>query len=173
MRSPILSPVAFVLILAAATFAQSERQLIQISKYQMETKEQAAKFDEMMPAAIKALNDYGVKSIGVFKLAAPDKAKEVPHMRVTLTAYKSLEQVTNQGQAFEGNYDFWEDAQNYLMAEPDEKPFKRIETVLLHAFTGMPKMKVPGSGEGKKRSAMTWPSRIRVGIATAFARKFV
>lgn len=151
MRSSILCAATFFLVLAATAFAQSERQLIQVSKYQMETAEQAAKFDAMMPAAIKALNDFGVKSIGVFKLAEPDKAEQFPHMRVTVVAFNSLDQVANQGQAFEGNYDFWDGAQDYLTAEPDAKPFNRIDSVLLHAFTGMPKMKVPGSGEGKQR----------------------
>ena len=152
MRTSFPTTVAFILLFFAATsFAQSERQLIQVAKYQMETAEQAEKFDAMMESAIEAMNDYGVKNIGVFKLAEPEKAEKFPHMRVTITPYKSLDQLMNQGAAFEGNYEFWEGAKDYLMAEPDAKPFQRIETTLLQAFTGMPKLEVPGSGEGKKR----------------------
>ncbi len=150
----LTSTIVVLTLLFATTSAsaQSKRQIIQVSKYQMETKEQADKFDSMMKPAIKALNGVGVKNIGVFKLADPEKAKSNPHMRVVIAAYKSLQQrIDSEQEAFMSNQSFFSEAEEYLTAEPDEKPFKRIDSMLLYAFSGMPEMAIPGSGEGKKR----------------------
>lgn len=144
--------LTLVFLFASTALAQSKRQVIQVSKYQMETQEQADKFDAMMKPAIEALNDVGVKNIGVFKLAEPKKAKDNPHMRVVVAAYKNLQQrIDSEQEAFMGNQSFFSAAEEYLTAEPDEKPFNRIDSMLLYAFSGMPEMKVPGSGEGKQR----------------------
>lgn len=139
-------------VLSVSANAQSTRQIIQVATYQMESDQQAEKFDAMMPAAIKALNGVGVNMIGVFKLAEPESDKAFPNLRVVITPYKNLEQrLASQNDAFKDNGEFWDAAKDYLSAEPDAKPFARVDSVMLHAFEGMPEMKVPGTGEGKKR----------------------
>ena len=140
-----------LLVMNLTASAQQKRQLILVSTYQIESEDMAKRFDSMMEAAVEAMTDYGVKNIGVFKLAEPEKETDHPHSRVVITPYDSINKLLDQGEAFQGNGTFWDAAQDYLTAEPDSPPFKRIDTMLLQAFKGMPKLKVPGSGEGKKR----------------------
>lgn len=146
----LLLAISCFLFTCLTASAQEKRQLILVSTYQMENEESAKQFDKMMSAAVDAMSDYGLKHIGVFKLAEPDKAKEFAHRRVLITPYDSIEKLLDQGEAFQ-NGAFWDAAQDYLSVGPDEAPFKRIDTMLLQAFTGMPKLVVPGTGEGKKR----------------------
>jgi hypothetical protein len=142
----------FCLFIANLTAsAQEKRQLILVSTYQIENEEIANQFDSMMEAAVDAMSKYGLKHIGVFKLVEPDKANDYSHKRVVITPYDSIGKLLDQGDAFEGNGEFWNLAKQYLMAQPDAAPFKRIDTTLLRAFTGMPQLAVPGPGKGKKR----------------------
>ena len=146
--SRLICSVFLLFAVPVVALAQQDRQLIAVSTYQIETEENAKKFDEMMEAAVDALSDHGIKHVGVFKLADPSAAKEFAHLRVTVAAYKNAGELLDHGEAFQNN-EFWQAAQEYLTLETP--PFKRIERVLLHAFTGMPNLAVPGSGEGKKR----------------------
>lgn len=145
--SRLIGSLFLLLVVPFVALAQQDRQLIAVSTYQIETEENAKKFDEMMEAAVDALSNHGIKQVGVFKLADPSAAKEFAHMRVTVVAYDDAGDLLGQGAAFQ-NGEFWQSAEDYLTSE--EPPFKRIERVLLHAFTEMPKLAVPGDGDGKR-----------------------
>ena len=144
--------------LSTTLVAQQDRQLIVVRSYQIKTADKAELFDSMMESAVKVLDDHGVSPVGVFKLAKPEG--EYPHKRVTIAAYDGIEKLLSQGEAFQGGGNgFWNASQDYLQLEPNEKAFDRIDSMMLHAFTGMPKLEVPGeSKEGRLFELRTYES---------------
>lgn len=149
MRTYIQSILFFLMITAMAS--GQERQLIQVSTYHLTSEAKAKQFDSMMEAAVRIQKDNGANPIGVFKLAEPGDQEQFPHQRVVITSFDSAEEMLNAVEAYRGNNEFWSAAQDYLMQEPDDPAFTRIDRMLLYAFTGMPELEVPGSGEGKQR----------------------
>jgi hypothetical protein len=73
------------------------------------------------------------------------------HARVTIVPYQSLQQLLDLRQAYIDDPNFWPVAQDYLLQERGKPAYDRVESMLLQAFSGMPQLKVPGSGEGKTR----------------------
>lgn len=138
-----------LVLLANLVASAQDRQLIKVSTYQIKSEEKAKLFDEMMAAAIDALNDYGVKNVGVFQLADAESNKDYPHLRVTVVPFDSADKMLKMGDAFTSGPNFWQDAQEYLSLEQDDKAFDRIDSTLLQAFTGMPKLAVPKGGENR------------------------
>ena len=76
MHKRVVFIALYCLFIANLTaWAQDKRQIILVSTYQIENKESANQFDSMMEAAVDAMSDYGLKHIGVFKAAEPDKTE--------------------------------------------------------------------------------------------------
>lgn len=150
-KSRFLTTAVLFFLFANLVSAQEKRQLIRVNTYQIKTAEKAELFDSMMESAVQALSDYGVKPIGVFKLADPDKEATYPHLRVTIAPYDDMDQIVNQLQAFNGNSSFWQDSEAYLTLEADEAAFDRVDSMLLYAFSGMPELAVPGDGKAQNR----------------------
>ena len=149
MRTLIHSFVGLFLIVSVA--AAQERQWIQVSTYHLTSEAKAKQFDAMMESAVGIQKDLGANPLGVFQLAESDDKQEFPHQRIVISSFDSAETMLTANDAYRGNSEFWSAAQDYLMQEPDDPAFTRIDRTLLYAFEGMPKLKVPGSAEGKKR----------------------
>lgn len=130
----------------------ADRQLYEVRFYHFRSTESAAKFDAMFrDAVMPVVKDRGLKDVGVFKVLSSDGGLDTDD-RVTIVAYDSLDDLLNLRAAYAEDPNFWPNAQEYFMSQPKGDPaYERVESMLLRAFTGMPELKVPGSGEGKSR----------------------
>ena len=143
--------VSLVLLFSvSSSFAVAEeQQLIQIRIYKLLSKQKADDFDRMMKAAIPLLEEAGAEQIGVFERQNADVSDE--EWRFVIVPYKSGDAFLNFAKRFQLNPEFGAIAKDYLQTEKSDPAYSRIESSLLRSFTGMPRLKVPGSGEGKKR----------------------
>jgi len=94
-------------------------------------------------AAIPALNKLGCKSVGVFTELKPDGQTRI----FTLTPYSSLDDFLTVQSKLAEDSDYQTKAAPYLSAPLDAPAYDRIESSLLQAFPGMPKMEVPEKKE--------------------------
>jgi hypothetical protein len=90
-------------------------------------------------AAVPGLNKIGVKPIGVFEEIQP---KEAPTVFALLT-YPSLDIYARAAQLLNGNQAALRLAPEYLNAPKEKPPFDRIDSWLMLAFAGMPRMELP------------------------------
>lgn len=141
--------VFLVATLLSRVATAEEQQLIQIRIYQLLSQKKAENFDLMMKAALPLLHEAGAENIGVFEKQQP--AGDEEFWRFLVIPYKSGDAFLNFSQRFQINREFGLMAKYHLQAEKASPAFTRIESSLLRSFTGMPRLKVPGSGEGKKR----------------------
>lgn len=90
-------------------------------------------------AAIPALNRLGIKTVGTFReyTASPE-----PKFYVFIP-YASLEQFHSVNAKLLADAQYLKDGAEYLQADPKTPAYERIESSLLEAFAGMPRLEVP------------------------------
>lgn len=127
-----------------------DAQLIEVRFYHFRSAEKAKGFDGMMKdAVLPVMKSEGITDVGVFTVMDSKELDE--NARVSVVAYKSLDQMMSLRNAYTNDSNFWPNAKDYLMQEKGDPAYDRVESMLLTAFRGMPKLKVPGSADGKKR----------------------
>lgn len=90
-------------------------------------------------AAIPALNRLGVPNVGTFREQTSSPA---PKFYVLLT-YNSLEQFNSVNAKLATDAQYLKDGAEYLGVEAKSPAYERIESTLMVAFDGMPKLEVP------------------------------
>lgn len=139
-----------VACLGTPTAEAADQQIIEVRLYHLTSAEKAKQFDAMMrDGALPVMKAQGLKHVGVFQPKEAEGDKE--NLRVSVVAYDSMDQLLALRKAYSQDPNFWPSAQDYLQQEKGDPAFTRIESSLLQAFTGMPQLAVPGSGEGKQR----------------------
>lgn len=136
--------------IAITNVAADDREIFEIRFYHFRSAESAAKFDSLMEDALLPLmKNQGIGPVGVFTVL--DSKELNSNARVLLVPYESFQSMLALHNTSTNSPDFLEKAKGYLEQEPGNPAFERVESMLLHAFAGMPQLKVPGSGEGKSR----------------------
>jgi hypothetical protein len=102
--------------------------------------------DYLAKAAIPALNRIGVKNVGVF---TEPEAKDGPAVWV-LIPYGSLEMFSTAAARVNADSDYQKTGEKYLQVPKDQAAFDRIDSWLLLAFSGMPRLEVPVLARDKK-----------------------
>jgi hypothetical protein len=99
-------------------------------------------------AAVPALNRAGIERVGVFSVSVgPDS----PTMYVLLT-HPTLESLSSTPRRLAADEEFHKAGAEYLNAPPDDPAYIRVDSSLMVAFEGMPKLEVPTfAGGGKSR----------------------
>jgi hypothetical protein len=97
-------------------------------------------------AAIPAWNRLGIKPVGVFTEIEP---KEGPAVYV-LAPYPSLESFATAGERLSADAAYQKAAASYFQAPKEDPAFDRIDSWLLLAFAGMPKLELPAYSREKK-----------------------
>lgn len=149
------------LIIASSAIAQ-EREYYELRTYRLASEEKAKAFDETFgPALIEAMEAAAIWPVGVFKpIEAKDEDKgEV--LRYVLAPYKNINQWATIDERLKENGAVWEPALEFLMAEKGDKNYSRIDSSLLVAFDGMPKIKLPEKpkdAEGRHFEIRTYES---------------
>src|SRR6185503_17672431 len=97
-------------------------------------------------ATIPAFNRLGVKTVGVFTEAEP---KDGPAVWV-LIPYPSLEMFSTAAARVNADADYQKAGEKYLQVMKEQAAFDRIDSWLLLAFSGMPRLEVPALTREKK-----------------------
>jgi len=99
----------------------------------------------LQQAALPAWKRMGIGPVGVFTETG-ETATAAVHV---LLPYRTLQQFAGMRQAVENDSQYLSKAQEYLASPANDPAFDRIESSLMVAFTGMPRMEVP-----------TWEERV-------------
>lgn len=106
----------------------------------------------LQEAAIPALNRLGIKPVGVFR---PSQGLSPVYV---LLPYQSLESVATLHTQLAQDSDFVSSGADFLNAPSDAPAFKRIESSLMIAFRGMPRLERPVESPGRVFQLRTYES---------------
>lgn len=122
-------------------FGQSKkRSFYQLTIYHLQNKEQETVVDEYLKNAfVPAMHRQGIKTIGVFKPADTVKDRRI----YVLTPYKTVKHFADITNKLESDRTYLTAGKQYLDAPYTKPPYKRLETILISAFTAMPHLQVP------------------------------
>jgi len=136
----------FVLDLSAQN---TKRDYYELRIYHIESKSQEGQIDNFLQnALLPALHRNGIEKVGVFKPIAtqPDAGKRI----YVWIPYKSLKEYVGMQSRLDKDEDFLSSGKDYINATHTNPPYKRMETALLKAFSGMPRFK-ESKVEGPKK----------------------
>ncbi len=123
------------------------REFYELRLYHLRRGPQTELFDRFYAeAAIPALNRAGVEPVGVFNLAV---GPESPTMYVLLT-HKSLESIAATPDRLAADADYLKAGAGFINAPATNPAYLRVDSSLMAAFAGMPKLEVPALGGGNK-----------------------
>jgi hypothetical protein len=96
-------------------------------------------------AAIPAFNRLGIKPVGVF---TETDAKQAPAVYVVIP-YASLEVFAGVTSALKNDAEYHRAGAEYLQTPKDRPAFERIDSWLMRAFAGIPKLELPAYSRNK------------------------
>jgi hypothetical protein len=129
--------------------AAAQRQFYELRLYHLRRGPQMELFDKFYrDAAIPALNRAGIAQVGVFSvMVGPDS----PTMYVLLT-HPTLESLTATPARLHADADYHTAGAEFINAPATDPSFVRLESSLMMAFEGVPKLEAPSfPGGGKSR----------------------
>jgi hypothetical protein len=116
----------------------------QFKIYSIENNSQEARMDSFLKKAyLPALHRVGISKIGVFKPIGSDTiiAKRI----WVLIPFRSLDEFDRLSEKLLMDKQFQIAGKDYIDAKYDNAPYKRIESILLKAFKGMPDLGIPNT----------------------------
>lgn len=127
--------------------ANHAREFYELRLYHLRRGPKQKLFDEFYRgASIPAMNRAGLGPIGVFNVAyGPDN----PTMHV-LIPYKSMDSFGTALDRVRADPDYQKAGGEFINATPADPSYVRVQSSLLVAFGGMPKLEVPESAAGGK-----------------------
>jgi len=137
--------VLFIALLTAPHTGHSAdtREFYQITIYQVSSPQQEALIDAFLKEAyLPALHRAGITKVGVFKPVAEDTAYAGKRIYM-LIPFRSLAQFEALSEKLAKDKQLATAGKDYLDAPYTAPPFTRQESILLQAFTGMPKLEAP------------------------------
>lgn len=132
---------------AAETGGQRAREFYELRMYHLRRGPKQKLFDDFYrEAALPAWNRVGVAPVGVFNvMVGPDS----PTMYVLLT-HKSMEAMATATDRVRSDAEYQKAGAEFINATPSDPTYVRVESSLLAAFEGMPKLEVPAAAAEKK-----------------------
>lgn len=132
--------IGFLLIQAKPA---PKREFYEIKVYTFSSSEQEKIVSDFLKDAyLPALHKAGISKVGVFKPVESDTTFFGKRIYV-LIPLTSLDQSVNIAVALENDKTFQTAGKNYLEAPYDKLPYDRLQSILLQAFSGMPKLEKP------------------------------
>jgi hypothetical protein len=119
-----------------------KQEFYEIKVYYLKDKAQEDRVHNYLKNAyLPALNRAGIKKVGVFKPVATDTTagKRI----YVFTPLTSLNQVTEIAERLNKDKQYAAAGADYINAAHNEAPYRRMETILLKAFSHMPVFKAP------------------------------
>jgi hypothetical protein len=119
------------------------REYYELRQFIVENEQQRKGLDTFFKqAAIPALNRAGMKKVGVFY---PEGLSPV----YTLLTYNSLSDLVSLNERLADDSEFVSAGAEFINAPASAPAFKRMESSLMIAFAGMPKLETPVSAPGR------------------------
>ncbi|MFA6945589.1 NIPSNAP family protein [Daejeonella sp. H1SJ63] len=113
----------------------------QIKIYHFKGKAQEERIDSFLQHAyLPAMHRAGIKELGVFKPINQDINDQLIYVFIP---FRKLQHFENTRKVLENDKQYQQDGKDYLNAQYNDPPYSRIESMLLSAFSGMPKPAVP------------------------------
>ncbi|SEI73466.1 NIPSNAP protein [Cyclobacterium xiamenense] len=146
-NNPLLLGGSLLMLAFLTAFTQSQaqdgkRDLYELKIYHLETAAQEKMVDDYLESAfIPAAHRAGVSNVGVFKPLASE-ADAGKKIYLLLPFKNSKEYFQFQGK-LDKDQAYQAAGKSYIFAAHDQAPFVRLETLLLQAFTGSPRMATP------------------------------
>ncbi len=144
MKSKNLLKAVFGLIaffMVSGIFAQnSNRDFYELRTYHIENQDQESLIDDYLKnSLLPALHKNGIQKVGVFKPVAsqPDAGQKV----YVLIPFNNMQSYLDLPAKLAKDNQYLSSGSSYINSAHDNPPYKRIETSLLRAFTGMPNYK--------------------------------
>jgi len=123
------------------------REFYELKLYHLRRGPKTELFDRFYKeASIPALNRAGIERVGVFNLTV---GPETPTMYVLLI-HKSPESVMALTDKLAADEEYHKAGAEFINAPAGDPAYIRVESSLMAAFTGMPKLEVPALGDGNK-----------------------
>ncbi len=129
--------------------AGEKREYYELRVYRLRNAAKRGLLDQFIEkAAIPALNRLGIKPVGVFvqqerKSAAGPTEKRDPLSVYVLRPYPSLVLFASVGPLLRADAEFQKAGAEFLQAPKADPAFERIDSWLMQAFAGMPKVELP------------------------------
>lgn len=132
---------------APAAEAPAAREFYELRLYHLRRGPKQKLFDDFFrDAAIPAMNRAGIGPVGVFSvMTGPDS----PTMYVLLP-HKSLESYVTANEKVRADAEYQKAGEAFINATPADPAYIRVESSLLMAFEGIPKLEVPAGANGNK-----------------------
>lgn len=150
-RSFLQAATAGAALAGTSTLAQAKEkqhdspEYYEIRTYRLDSEEkQQIVSDYLRDAALPAWQRMGLGPVGVFTEIGKEPG---PSVHVLLT-YSSIEQFASARQTLEEDGQHQTAGKEYLSVVADDPTFARIESSLMVAFAGMPKMELPSKELG-------------------------
>jgi len=142
LRNTLMVILGFLAI--PFSYSQSQnRDFYELRIYHIESPEQEKRLDNYLEKAyLPALHKAGIPKVGVFKPLLSDD-KEAGKKVYVFVPYTSMEQFVDLPATLEKNTKYLKAGKDYIDAAHDNPAYRRIETSLLRAFTGMPHFQEP------------------------------
>lgn len=133
---------ALSVILTTASLNAQNRAFFQLKIYTFDNVEQENTTDAYLKNAfLPAMKKLNINQVGVFKphLNEKDSLRKI----YVLIPFSSLTEFQNAEDALLKDETFLTAGESYIQANFDDAPYRRIESILLRTFEGMPNMKTP------------------------------
>jgi hypothetical protein len=128
---------------AARAADSATRQFLELRRWVLETDAQHQHVTEFLAsAALPALGRLGVGPVGVFTEMGDGATRSI----TTLAAFDSLDQFTGLSDRLSADESFLAAAEKYLQTDKAAPAYQRIESQLLIAFAGFPRVERPLTG---------------------------
>lgn len=139
---------------AAAEITRAQaRGYYELRRYEIETAEQKAGFDRFLSeAAVPTLNRLGIRPVGVFY---PEEGLSPVYV---LLPHESLQSFAALAQRLAEDEEFLSAGAEFIDAPADKPAYKNLETQLMMAFEGMPRLETPIRDEGRIFQLRTYES---------------
>jgi hypothetical protein len=128
-----------IMTAAAGAAEQKTRELYELRVYSLPAKKQAILDGYLSQAFLPALKRYGIGPVGVF-VEKGDEDKQKVHV---LIVHSSMEQVAALSARLHADAEHRKAAKEYLDAPPGDPVYTRIDSSLLAAIEGLPRLAKP------------------------------
>ena len=134
-------------LIAAEPAASSSREYYELRFYRLRRGPMQKRFDDFYrEAALPAINRAGINPVGVFSLSA---GGDTPGIYVLLP-HKSAESVMQLQDRVGADAEFQKAGAEFINATPTDPSYVRVESSLMSAFAGIPRLEVPAATAAKK-----------------------
>ena len=140
---------------ASAAQPTAGREYYELRLYRLKSSDHALLDSYLEKALIPGLNRLGVKPVGVFvqqeRTGKPTGTEVIDPLSVAvLIPYPSLESFGTAGAQHNADSEFQKAGADYLQVAKENPGFQRIDSWLMLAFAGMPKVELPTYCREKK-----------------------